>query len=216
LPGLPQITAHSNPSSRLEAFDEKPAVPSHVGDVCSDGGHTGSGPATQQRARAAARREPKHVPPCVAQTRGIMLARYTPAASRAEPCRPAHSRAQRPQACEHRPAASSGGGPNAPAAFTTPTVWYNFVRVPETLRASPRWQPGSKAGYGRWRTWLRWSMSSQQRSVVNRWLGNNAVWRPFVLRSLRVVMIWFLLAFILLALLVQRIVSWARGLLHSN
>jgi len=46
-----------------------------------------------------------------------------------------------------------------------------------------------------------------------------AVWR-WVLRALRIVMIWFMaafvLAFILFALLIQRVARWARGLLHSN
>jgi hypothetical protein len=41
-----------------------------------------------------------------------------------------------------------------------------------------------------------------------------AVWR-WVLRALRIVMIWFMvafvLAFILLAVVIQRIASWARG-----
>jgi hypothetical protein len=46
-----------------------------------------------------------------------------------------------------------------------------------------------------------------------------AVWR-WVLRALRIVMMWFMvafvLAFILIAVVIQRIASWARGLLRSN
>ena len=74
----------------------------------------------------------------------------------------------------------------------------------------------------RWKTWLRWSMArapvgeDQRRNAG--WLIM-AVWR-WVLRALRIVMIWFMvafvLAFILLAVVIQRIASWARGLLRSN
>src|SRR4030088_503632 len=53
--------------SRMEAFDEELPVSVLVSDrgAC---GHTGSGSGTQQRARGAARCEPKHLPSCAAQT----------------------------------------------------------------------------------------------------------------------------------------------------
>lgn len=36
----------------------------------------------------------------------------------------------------------------------------------------PRWRPGSKAGYGRWTTWLRWSMPATRRSAAKQWWVN--------------------------------------------
>jgi hypothetical protein len=54
----------------------------------------------------------------------------------------------------------------------------------------------------------------RKRSVAIRWLQTMAVWRR-VLRALHTVLIWFMLAFvlgfILLADVIQRIASWARG-----
>src|SRR3981081_2584633 len=72
LPWLLKLPLTQTRSSRLEAFDEKPAVPSHVGDLRGASVHTGGGPAkglgcghARRRHRApagATHHKPKHLP----------------------------------------------------------------------------------------------------------------------------------------------------------
>jgi hypothetical protein len=64
-------------------------------------------------------------------------------------------------------------------------------------------------------------MPDRRRSVAAHWLANNArAWRKHVLSALRAVGIGIvmilMLVFILLTLLIERIASWTRRLLHSN
>ena len=64
-------------------------------------------------------------------------------------------------------------------------------------------------------------MPDRRRSVAAHWLANNArAWRRRILSVLRAVGIGIvmilMLVFILLTLLIERIASWTRRLLHSK